>query len=65
MKQHKHKRICVFWDNHGIHVGKRVEAFFKNNYRIAMVCNIPYVPEMNGIETMWAKCKNMFRREIS
>ena len=56
------QNIAFFWDNASIHVGKEVGQYLKCNKGIRTIKNIPYEPENNGIEFVWAKMKYDFRK---
>jgi len=58
---HRHKRLCIFWDNASIHVGKKVTAWLLTQRNMVSVENPEYSPEFNGIETLWAYAKKRFR----
>jgi transposase len=55
------EKVAVFWDNASIHrAGIVLEAAEKAD--IPLVFNLPYRPDLNGIELLWRKAKNTFYR---
>jgi transposase len=58
---HKHRRLCMFWDNSSIHKGKKVQEFLALEQRIISIENPEYSPEFNGIETLWSCAKKLWR----
>jgi len=56
-------KLAIFTDNCSIHKSKKVKAYIKEE-NIPMVFNIPYKPEWNGIEFLWAYYKFHFRKDL-
>jgi len=56
-------RLCIFWDNAGIHRSRAVQEFLtlKN---IKDIKNLPYRPDLNPIERYWAQAKQNFKKEV-
>jgi hypothetical protein len=50
------QRFAVFWDNASIHKTKEVQASAKR-LGIPLLYNLPYRPDLNGIELHWRRCK--------
>ena len=48
-------------DNATIHRSKKVTAFLKDNC-IQAIYNVPYSPQFNPIEHVWAQVKAVFKR---
>ena len=65
MKYHRHQKVCIFWDNASVHTGKKMLEFFNRNLRLAHVENLPYNPETNGIETLFAFLKKQFYKSLT
>jgi hypothetical protein len=64
LKKHsKAESIGVLLDNASIHKTRAVKAFALAN-GITLIYNLPYRPDLNGIEFFWAQCKAKYRREI-
>ena len=47
------EKVCLFFDNSSIHVGKEVMQYIKQ-YKVKVIRNIPYEPEFNGIEVCFS-----------
>ena len=62
---HRHRRLCIFWDNCSIHTGKKVNEWMKTQRSLVSVENPPYSPQNNGIEYLWAKTKFEFRKVLT
>ncbi len=50
------KKIAILLDNCSVHKAKRVREFAIGK-KIELVYNIPYSPQYNGIEKLWALMK--------
>ena len=57
-------KVSVFFDNASIHVVSDVSDYIKSK-RLKAIRNIPYCPEFNGIEVLWAKLKYEFRKRLT
>ena len=55
--QHVVGRVIVVLDNAGIHRAGLVEGFVQAQDRLSLVFLLPYVPELNPIERVWAYVK--------
>ena len=53
--------IALFLDNATIHRSKKVTFFFKDS-GIHIIYNVPYSPQFNPIEQVWALVKAVFKR---
>jgi hypothetical protein len=56
--------ICLFWDNCKIHLSHLVRDCASDN-NIVMLQNIPYRPDLNGIERVWAVAKRHYRDKLA
>lgn len=56
------RKLAIFWDNCAIHKAEEVKEELKK-LRIKVIHNVPYKPEYNGIELVWAKLKHNYRKE--
>ena len=56
---HRHRYICMYWDNASIHVGKKVKKWMATKHRIIDIENPQYCPDFNGI----ACCKVKVQKE--
>ena len=54
----------IFWDNCKTHHAIVVRDYMAEN-NISQVFNVPYSPEYNGIELLWAYQKQKFRKQIT
>ena len=59
----KHKKLAVFWDNASIHIRPGRETAPK--FKIEVLKNAPYRPDLNGIEFFWGRIKKQYRKEIT
>jgi transposase len=59
--QNLSKEITLFLDNASIHRSKKVTSFLKDN-GIEAIYNVPYSPQFNPIEHVWAQVKAVFKR---
>ena len=55
--KHGNGRLTLFWDNARIHAAKEVREYLDTQNRVTEIINIPYLPEFNGIEMLWADSK--------
>ena len=56
-------KLAVFWDNCATHFSKAASDA-ASKLRIVLIRNVPYKPEFNGIERVWARMKWIFRRTV-
>ena len=61
---HLNDKVAIFFDNASYHRSNLVKEYSNSN-DLRLVFNLPYKPEYNGIETMWAKWKQKFRKELT
>ena len=60
------KRLAVFWDNCRIHLSLELkEWLIDQKMEIELVYNIPYRPDLNGIEVVWHDCKKRYRDRLN
>jgi len=57
------KPLMVLLDNCSIHKAKKVADYFKSA-NIVPLWNVPYCPQYNGIELVWARAKKNFRNKV-
>ena len=57
-------KIAVFWDNATIHRSHETTRYASEVVKIKLVRNIPYRPDLNGIERFWAMCKRQYKKQI-
>ena len=51
-------KLAVFWDNCGIHKSHLVRSWLaEHDPELVLIFNIPYRPDLNGIELVWKDCK--------
>ena len=63
---HEGQKVCFFWDNSSVHVGREVSQYLREkSSQLVAVTNVPFEPELNGIETLWAQLKIDFRNRIT
>ena len=56
------ERIALFWDNCRIHLAIIVREYAATpEINIELVLNIPYRPDLNGIELLWREAKRRYR----
>ena len=55
--------FTVFWDNCRIHTTKVVE-FYCELEGINQILNVPYRPDLNGIEHVWNWAKHVYRGKL-
>ena len=55
---------AVFWDNARTHTAEVVRDYLER-FDIPCVFNVPYEPQLNGIETLWAHQKREYRRLLT
>ena len=56
-------QYSVFLDNASIHRSKNVLQFAAER-GIDLLFNVPYRPDLNGIEYFWADMKKLYRRRV-
>ena len=61
IEENKNKKIALFWDNASIHKSSKTRVFL-NNHNIKSILNVPYKPDYNAIENVWAEAKKVFRK---
>ena len=59
--QNQSEEITLFLDNATIHRSKKVTSFLKDS-GIEAIYNVPYSPQFNPIEHVWAQVKAVFKR---
>lgn len=47
------RKVAIFLDNASIHRSKQILEFCEK-LKIRLIFNIPYSPQLNGIEKLWA-----------
>ena len=58
-------KICVFWDNATYHRAQIVKTEArKRSVNIKLVYNVPYRPDLCGIEIFWMHAKNRYRQWV-
>lgn len=55
------KRSALLLDNCSVHRSKVVSKYLERN-RVPVLWNLPYRPDLNGIELVWAQAKKNFRQ---
>ncbi len=58
----KASEFVIFLDNCRVHHSKKVDEFLKEN-KIEVIYNVPYGPEYNPIERVWAQFKAEFKKQ--
>jgi transposase len=58
----KPSEFVIFLDNCRVHHSKKVDEFLKEN-KIEVIYNVPYGPEYNSIERVWAQFKAEFKKQ--
>lgn len=58
----KPSEFTIFLDNCRVHHSKKVQAFLEDN-KIEVIYNVPYGPEYNPIERVWAQLKAEFKKQ--
>ena len=58
----KASKVVIFLDNCRVHHSKKVDEFLKEN-KIEVIYNVPYGPEYNPIERVWAQFKAEFKKQ--
>ena len=56
VKMNKQSKIAIMWDNASIHQSRIVKEFTQVK-NIKVIMNIPYCPQYNAIEMLWALAK--------
>ena len=54
----------MFWDNASVHRSRVVQEYLETE-GIACVFNVPYAPQYNGIERLWALTKQNYRKQLT
>ena len=62
IEENKDKKIALFWDNASIHKSIKTKSFLIN---IKSIFNVPYKPDYNAIENVWAGAKKEFRKQLT
>ena len=62
--ENKDKKIALFWDNASIHKSIKTRSFLIDN-NIKSILNVPYKPDYNAIENVWAEAKKEFRKQLT
>jgi transposase len=58
-------KIAVFLDNASIHKSKATQARAADpDINIKLIYNIPYRPDLNGIEFFWGYAKRAYRKHL-
>jgi hypothetical protein len=58
-------KIAIFLDNCSVHKSKATRKRAKNaDINIELVYNIPYRPDLNGIEFFWGHAKRSYRKHL-
>ena len=53
------------WDNCAIHKSWEVKHWLaENDPEMQLIYNIPYRPDLNGIELVWKDCKHRYRGRV-
>ena len=53
------------WDNCAIHKSWEVKHWLaENDPEMQLIYNIPYRPDLNGIELVWKDCKQRYRARV-
>ena len=60
----KQEEIVLYGDNARIHKNHHVEEAACEE-DVDMLFNIPYRPDLNGVEGLWRIAKDIYRREIA
>jgi transposase len=58
---HDPAKLALFMDNCSVHHSKIVTKFLRD-LSITAIFNVPYSPEYNPIERVWAIVKNQYKR---
>jgi transposase len=64
IEENKNKKIALFWDNASIHKSSKTKAFLID-HNIKSILNVPYKPDYNAIENVWAEAKKEFRKQMT
>ena len=56
--------MAVFWDNASCHKSATTQTYLVNN-GWTQICNVPYHPQFNGIEFVWAQAKFRYRKQLT
>ena len=64
IEENQDKRIALFWDNASIYKSIKTRSFMINN-NIKSIFNVPYKPDYNAIENVWAEAKKEFRKQLT
>ncbi len=62
LDRHQHGNFAVFLDNCRVHHSIKVRDFCKR-MDLTLIFNVPYTPEFNPIERVWAMIKASFKKE--
>ena len=61
IEENKNKKIALFWDKASIPKSSKTRAFLIN-HNIKSILNVPYKPDYNAIENVWAEAMKEFRK---
>ena len=64
IEKNNNKKLELFWDNASIHKSSKTKAFLIDN-NIKSILNVPYKPDYNAIENVWAEAKKEFRKQMT
>ena len=57
--------LTIFTDNLGAHTSKYTrDTLFVNHPQVGHVFNVPYRPDLNGIESYWRPLKAEYRKKV-
>lgn len=57
----KGKHLCLFMDNASIHTSRKAQEALEQ-MQLHAILNVPYRPQYNSIEFVWAMCKKLYRK---
>ena len=57
------QQLVVLLDNCSMHKSKKVAAYL-TAANISVLWNVPYAPQYNGIELVWASAKKIYRDKV-
>lgn len=61
--QNASHRLVVFCDNARVHHSRQVGAACRR-LNMELLFNVPYAPELNGIEIFWSLRKRLFKKKL-
>jgi transposase len=56
--------LMLFGDNSSVHLNTHVRDVAYNE-SVDLLFNLPYRPDMNGIELLWKIAKDIYRAEVA